>query len=898
MKRWALGSAIAAALLFALYAAAGYWLAPRLVLRALETRASEMGATLRVEEVRTDPFALAVDLVGVELVGPQGGRLAGAQSIHVDAVWASLWRDAWTVERAALDAPRLELAFNADGLTNWPSRQKPSPATDTGAPIAVDALEVNGGTLRIVDRSRGEPVEVVLEGLGGLARGLTTARGGAGKYRLDARFADGGTVASQGEVSLEPLAAQGNLILGKVPVPKVWQVAAPGSEPAQGVVGAQARYRLRDGRFVFEKVSLDASDFSYAGVGLGRLSLSSPEIAVPPEGAIPISGQADVAGGGTVSAEGRIDIAGGSARLQVQAEAVPLALAQRLVPAGMALTIASGRAAGKGKLDLGVPGVVYEGSVAVRDLRLEEKPSGELLIAWPLARTERLRFATSPPVLEMGEVRVESPQGRLIIEKDGSVNFARVLRTPGNEEAGGAGEPFRAAFERLALSKGRLEFADRSLENPFEVTIVGLSGAVSGFSTATAKVAQVRFNGRVQPYGTARIRGTINLNSPTSLADITATFRNLRMQAFNPYVAKFAGYRIESGNLSAELTYEVKDGRLVGQNSLVFEEMRLGEKVESASAMDIPLELAVALLADSKGRITLDIPVTGNLKDPKFDLGAIVGRALGNALRKIVTAPFRALAGIFGGKGEEDLGKVAFEPGRAVLSPPAEEDVAQVAKALQERPRLGVRVAGGYDPEQDADALRLRSVRREIAERAGVEARRGPLDFADARVLETAERLYMQRVGERQELLALRQSTPEYGPAIVQRLADALPPAPDAAQTLGRARAESVRAALIAHGVDPSRVALDDSARRPGGEDGILTQLSLTADLPRQSVAGSSVAPNVREVQRALREAGFDPGPVDGILGPATRAALRRFQSAKGLASTGEIDRATAAALP
>ncbi|HKX38072.1 MAG TPA: DUF748 domain-containing protein, partial [Burkholderiales bacterium] len=225
MKRWALGIAAGAALLFALYAAAGYWLAPRLVLRALEGRAGEIGATLRVEEIRTDPFALAVDLVGVELAGPQGDRLAAAQSIHVDAMWASLWRDAWSVERAEVNAPVLELAFGPEGLSNW---NFPGEREGAASPVVVDALEVNRGTLRIVDRSRGEPVEVVLEGLGGLVRGLTTAPQGEGKYRFDARVADGGTLASEGTVSLEPLAAQGSLVLAKVPLAKAWQVAAPG----------------------------------------------------------------------------------------------------------------------------------------------------------------------------------------------------------------------------------------------------------------------------------------------------------------------------------------------------------------------------------------------------------------------------------------------------------------------------------------------------------------------------------------------------------------------------------------------------------------------------------------------------------------------------------------------
>ena len=42
-------------------------------------------------------------------------------------------------------------------------------------------------------------------------------------------------------------------------------------------------------------------------------------------------------------------------------------------------------------------------------------------------------------------------------------------------------------------------------------------------------------------------------------------------------------------------------------------------------------------------------------------------------------------------------------------------------------------------------------------------------------------------------------------------------------------------------------------------------------------------------VQRALWGRGLDPGPVDGIFGPRTAAAVRRFQAGQGFAVTGVV---------
>lgn len=49
----------------------------------------------------------------------------------------------------------------------------------------------------------------------------------------------------------------------------------------------------------------------------------------------------------------------------------------------------------------------------------------------------------------------------------------------------------------------------------------------------------------------------------------------------------------------------------------------------------------------------------------------------------------------------------------------------------------------------------------------------------------------------------------------------------------------------------------------------------------------------IRMVQLVLEDEGFDPGPIDGILGPKTREAIKKFQMEKELEPTGEIDEQT-----
>jgi lipid-binding SYLF domain-containing protein/osmotically-inducible protein OsmY len=79
------------------------------------------------------------------------------------------------------------------------------------------------------------------------------------------------------------------------------------------------------------------------------------------------------------------------------------------------------------------------------------------------------------------------------------------------------------------------------------------------------------------------------------------------------------------------------------------------------------------------------------------------------------------------------------------------------------------------------------------------------------------------------------------------------------------------------------------SEKQPAGK-----RTTAAGPTPEQRAAGSG---DVKKAQEALREKGYDPGPIDGVLGPRTRAALRSYQQAENLAVTGRLDPQTAAKL-
>jgi N-acetylmuramoyl-L-alanine amidase len=49
----------------------------------------------------------------------------------------------------------------------------------------------------------------------------------------------------------------------------------------------------------------------------------------------------------------------------------------------------------------------------------------------------------------------------------------------------------------------------------------------------------------------------------------------------------------------------------------------------------------------------------------------------------------------------------------------------------------------------------------------------------------------------------------------------------------------------------------------------------------------------IRAIQQALKSKGHDPGPIDGIFGPKTEAALKSFQKTQNLRESGRGDAQT-----
>jgi len=719
-----------------------------------------------------------------------------------------------------------------------------------------------------------------------------------GEFDLDARSA------SMQEVLLSGLRTQVVRTAGQ---PLNWQamlqqarVAPPASERAvvKLAAGAERNWTLALQRLALEDAGVHVEDRATGApvlLDIERGLLEVREVTLDMARAIPLKAAFQVRQGGRFEAAGRVIPNQSSGKLDLKLVGLSLKPFAPYVNRFARLNLHSGAASTRGKLAFAQAksGMTldFDGGFAVDDLAITEEETEEAFLGWKKLGSDNLEFSLGPNRLHMDELVAANPFGKVIIFEDKTINFKRIVRSNAAPapEAGAAEVPspkpaeaetppaFPLSISRLRIVEANAEFADLSLSPQFGTRMHDLSGVVTGLSTDAQTTAQVELDGKVDDFGSARVRGSVQPFRATDFTDLTLTFRNLEMANLTPYSGKFAGRRIDSGKLSVDLEYKIKQRQLAGENKFVINKLKLGERVDSPDAMKLPLDLAIALLQDSNGVIDLDLPISGSLDDPKFSYGKIIWKAIVNVLTKLVTAPFRALGKLLGISSEK-LEAVTFDPGSSKLLPPEQEKLKMLAEAMAKRPALTLTLEPGYDPAADRRALQEQAIRREVAAGTGAKLapneEPGPVDVNNYKVQTWLEDRYAERVGkpDYQKLRASYKekekggTNPVMDSQLVERLGrrfkarDTGPVSAfhtelleqltqktvidDAALTkLAQERGQAMREALLKQGLDGGRVGVAAPVKQDAKDKQVASKMSLGAG--NLSTAEAAPAPAV-----------------------------------------------------
>ncbi|TFU06239.1 DUF748 domain-containing protein [Polymorphobacter arshaanensis] len=712
----------------------------------------------------------------------------------------------------------------------------------TGESVAIDSVALAGSSYKL-SAQVADIGALSVKGIAVKGRGKAPEAVALRSIALDASRIDAkAQMARIGAVTVAGLKAQALVAAdNSVSIPGLYPMKLPKSAPAADAPAwhySLAGFNLEDAA-----VKLTLARVTPAKVlDIAPVKLNIGTITDKRDAPLPVSFSATINRSATISAVGRVDPQTGGAAMALDMAKLPIADFVAFAPTPPGVIVKSGLLGVKGKARITpnakTPRIDFAGNASVIDLKLLEREAGTDLLAWQRLDVTGIQYAGDR--LAIATITLDKPVSNIAITRNAELNIAKVNQTgptpaplpiSGSKQAIGdvrvkavmsntlasAGAAMPIHIGQVVFKNGTIGFSDYSIEPNFRASIQGFSGTITDLSTTPGAQAKFNLKGYViDRFSPVTITGRANPFAYDANTDITASFKNIELPVFNPYSGQYAGYNISKGKLSTDFHYKISARQLDAQHHVVIDQLEWGAATDSKQKVSLPVRLATSLLKDKNGVIDLDLPVTGSLDDPKFNVWPVVWKVVGNVLTKIITAPFRMLGDLF--SSDEQPQFVVFDAGSAALAPDASASLAKLAKGLADKPDVNLDIPAGPGIREDAEAMTTAAIEAAVAG-----ASKKPADYATLDMGEKRDRLakiYKTKFGKKPDypkdlptanLISGKEAKLAAATAQVDWLETAVRPkfAPTDSQlaALGQARADAVKQALLADAaIDPARV--------------------------------------------------------------------------------------------
>ncbi|ASC86642.1 DUF748 domain-containing protein [Pseudomonas fragi] len=550
---------------------------------------------------------------------------------------------------------------------------------------------------------------------------------------------------------------------------------------------------------------------------------------------------------GKLTASGDVNLSPVSARLKVTTKDIDLRIAQAYIDPFIRLELRSGMLGSDLAVDLKSTeplAFTVAGRAQVDQLHTLDTLKNRDFLKWQKLVLEDVKYQHGDS-LSLARVNLEKPYVRFMINDDRTTNIDDLLipQPAGSTTAKSTAskeKPLGIHIGAIAINDGSANFADFSLTPNFQTAVQQLNGLIGTIDSRNPKPAPVNIAGKVDRYAPVTIKGSVNPFDPMASLDIATSFRRVELTTLTPYSGKFAGYRIRKGRLNLDLHYLITNGQLKAKNKLVVEQLQLGEKVDSPDAVDLPIKLAIALLKDTDGKISIELPISGDLNNPQFSVMPIIWQTVRNLVLRAAQAPFKFIGGLINGGGE-DLGTVSFAPGSSELSPEAQKALTTLAQALKERPALRLEIEGTAAQSSDGPLIAKDRLEREfqytyykILQRRGekVPAKAGLLTVPESEKGPLLEGIYRTRLKQQPPAEWKDLSRDERAAKMTAALIDFWSKSEVLLRQLGQDRASSIKDYLVDKGgLADDRVYFIDATLGEAESDGrVISPLHLDSE--------------------------------------------------------------------
>ena len=182
--------------------------------------------------------------------------------------------------------------------------------------------------------------------------------------------------------------------------------------------------------------------------------------------------------------------------------------------------------------------------------------------------------------------------------------------------------------KKVKITGHDLNYHDYSMKHNWEYAVKELK--VEGTNIATNGRNSVTIEATLTSDAQLKADYTGGLDLATQDTKANVSLSGVQLSDFDALCRNYTGYRLEGGDLKLDSHMDVVSGKMKGTNKIVIDHPRVGKKEAFSKApyKNIPVRTGFRMLTSAQDMIILDVPVTGDAKNPKFKLNKVIGRAL------------------------------------------------------------------------------------------------------------------------------------------------------------------------------------------------------------------------------------------------------------------------------
>lgn len=287
--------------------------------------------------------------------------------------------------------------------------------------------------------------------------------------------------------------------------------------------------------------------------------------------------------------------------------------------------------------------------------------------------------------------------------------FSSFLKEEVEEEADTAGELIDLTgsdyyVNAFAIEDGWLEFNDYSIAEKFTFLVVPFNIIADTVDKRNKRV-NIAINGEINPSGTISANLSMNPDNEEYF-DFKYEIRDVAASMFNPYILTYTSYQLDRGTIEMHGDWSVRDSRINSLNHFLVIDPRDTKKVRGKDTKWIPMPLILAFTRERGGAIDYQIPVSGNLDDPDFNLWDVITDILRNILVKPPTTPYRMQIRNIEEKVEKSL-SVQWKMRQVVVGDNYERFVKSMAEFLEDNPEAFIVVRPVFHVEKEKENILL-----------------------------------------------------------------------------------------------------------------------------------------------------------------------------------------------